>query len=89
VTQTARAKIFASKMAIKVTQDSPRCFGARFLVVAGYSGNRPLEPMPRDASVFTIGRGTARVWRTVLASRLLGGKAPWLRDGYGDRTMME
>lgn len=73
----AQAKIFASEMAIKVTNDALQLFGAR-----GYSRNQPLERMVRDARMFTIGGGTAQILRTVVASRILGQKLPQSRDGY-------
>jgi len=73
----AQAKVFASEMAIKVTNDALQMFGA-----AGYSRNRPLERMVRDARMFTIGGGTAQVLRTMIASRLLKRKLPQTRDGY-------
>ena len=61
-TEAAQAKIFTSEMAIKVTNDALQLFGA-----AGYSRNRPLERMVRDARMFTIGaarrRSCARSWR--------------------------
>jgi alkylation response protein AidB-like acyl-CoA dehydrogenase len=76
-TEAAQAKIFASEMAIKVTNDALQVFGA-----AGYSRNRPLERMVRDARMFTIGGGTAQILRTVVASRILGRKLPQSRDGY-------
>ncbi|MCH7930956.1 MAG: hypothetical protein IH906_01925 [Proteobacteria bacterium] len=75
--ETAQAKIFASEMAIDVTNDALQIFGA-----AGYSRNRPLERMARDARMFTIGGGTAQILRTLVASRLLGRKLPQTRDGY-------
>jgi len=75
--QAAQAKVFASEMAIKVTNDALQMFGA-----AGYSRNRPLERMVRDARMFTIGGGTAQVLRTLIASRLLKRKLPQTRDGY-------
>ncbi len=73
----AQAKVFASEMAIQVTNDALQMFGA-----AGYSRNQPLERMARDARMFTIGGGTAQVLRTLIASRLLGRKLPQTRDGY-------
>jgi len=76
-TEAAQAKIFTSEMAIKVTNDALQLFGA-----AGYSRNRPLERMMRDARMFTIGGGTAQILRTVVASRLLGRRLPQTRDGY-------
>ena len=76
-TEAAQAKIFASEMAIKVTNDALQLFGA-----AGYSRIRPLERMVRDARMFTIGGGTAQILRTVVASRLLGRRLPQSRHGY-------
>lgn len=76
-TEAAQAKIFTSEMAIKVTNDALQLFGA-----AGYSRNRPLERMVRDARMFTIGGGTAQILRTVVASRLLGRRLPQTRDGH-------
>lgn len=76
-TAAAQAKIFTSEMAVKVTNDALQLFGA-----AGYSRNRPLERMVRDARMFTIGGGTAQILRTVVASRLLGRRLPQTRDGY-------
>jgi alkylation response protein AidB-like acyl-CoA dehydrogenase len=73
----AQAKVFASEMAIRVTNDALRIFGAR-----GYSRNQPLERMLRDARMFTIGGGTAQILRTVIASRILERKLPQVRDGY-------
>ncbi len=73
----AQAKIFASEMAIEVTNDALQVFGAR-----GYSRNFPMERLARDARMFTIGGGTAQILRTVVASRILGRKLPQTRDGY-------
>ncbi len=73
----AQAKIFASEMAIKVTNDALQLFGA-----AGYSRNNPLERIARDARMFTIGGGTAQILRTVIASRILDRKLPQTREGY-------
>ncbi|MEP2147833.1 MAG: 3-sulfinopropanoyl-CoA desulfinase [Paracoccaceae bacterium] len=73
----AQAKIFASEMAIKVTNDALQLHGAR-----GYSRNLPLERMVRDARMFTIGGGTAQMLRNLVAGRLLDMKTPQSRDGY-------
>ena len=73
-TEAAQAKILASETAVKVTNDALQMFGA-----AGYSRNRPLERMVRDARMFTIGGGTAQILRTLVASRLLGRKLPQTR----------
>jgi alkylation response protein AidB-like acyl-CoA dehydrogenase len=73
----AQAKILASETAIKVTTDALQIHGA-----AGYSRNRPLERMARDARMFTIGGGTAQILRTQVAGQILGIKVPQTRDGY-------
>ncbi len=76
-TEAAQAKIMASETAIRVTNEALQVHGA-----AGYSRNRPLERMVRDARMFTIGGGTAQILRTVVASRILDRKLPQTRDGF-------
>lgn len=76
-TEAAQAKIFASEMAIKVTNDALQIHGAM-----GYSRNLPLERMCRDARMFTIGGGTAQILRTLVASRILQRKLPQSREGH-------
>jgi len=73
----ARAKLFASEMAIKVVSDALQMFGAR-----GYSDREPLERMYRDVRMFTIGGGTAQILRTQIAGSVLGVRTPQTRDGY-------
>ncbi len=73
----AQAKIFASEMAIRVSNDALQVFGAK-----GYSRKTGIERMVRDARMFTIGGGTAQILRTLVASRILERKLPQTRDGY-------
>lgn len=73
----ARAKAFASEVAIKVVSDALQIFGAR-----GYSDKEPIERMYRDVRMFTIGGGTAQILKTQVAGSLLGIKTPQSRDGY-------
>jgi alkylation response protein AidB-like acyl-CoA dehydrogenase len=73
----AQAKIYASEMAIKVTNDALQIWGAQ-----GYSRDNPMERYVRDARMFAIAGGTAQILRTVVASRLLNRKLPQTRDGY-------
>ena len=75
--EAAEAKILAAETAIRVTNDALQIHGA-----AGYSRNRPLERMVRDARMFTIGGGTAQILRTQVAGAILGIKTPQTRDGY-------
>ncbi|TWB06288.1 3-sulfinopropanoyl-CoA desulfinase [Bradyrhizobium stylosanthis] len=77
----AQAKIIASETANAVTNQALQLFGAR-----GYSRDYPMERAVRDARMFTIAGGTAQVLRTLVASRVLGIKAPQTRDGYGKPT---
>lgn len=77
MTAAARAKLFASEMAIKVVNDALQMFGAR-----GYSDREPLERMYRDVRMFTIGGGTAQILRTQIAGNALGIKTPQTRDGH-------
>src|SRR3954447_22323242 len=60
----ARAKIFASGAATKVTNDALQVFGA-----ASSSRNRPLERMVRDDRMPTIGGGTVHILYTIMANR--------------------
>ncbi len=73
----ARAKLFASEMAVKVVNDALQMFGAR-----GYSDAEPLERMVRDVRMFTIGGGTAQVLRTQVAGHRLAIRVPQTRDGH-------
>jgi 3-sulfinopropanoyl-CoA desulfinase len=81
VLEAAQAKILASETAVQVTNDALQLHGA-----AGYSRNRPLERMVRDARMFTIGGGTVQILKTVVASRLLDRKLPQTREGYVKKT---
>ncbi len=73
----AQAKLAASEMAVKVTNDALQMHGA-----AGYSRNLPLERMLRDARMFTIGGGTAQMLKNLVAGKVLDMKLPQTRDGY-------
>jgi alkylation response protein AidB-like acyl-CoA dehydrogenase len=77
VMEAAQAKVFASEMAVAVTNDALQLHGS-----AGYSRNNPLERMVRDARMFTIGGGTAQILRTLIAARLLNRRLPQTRHGY-------
>jgi 3-sulfinopropanoyl-CoA desulfinase len=48
--RATQIKMFTANMAIKVTHDALRIFGAR-----GNSRDLPLERIARDARMFTIG----------------------------------
>lgn len=73
----AKAKLFASEMAVKVTNDALQLHGA-----SGYSRRSPIERIVRDARMFTIGGGTAQMLRNLIAGDVLDMKIPQTRDGY-------
>ena len=77
-TLAAQAKVLASEMAIRVTNDALQVFGAR-----GYGRDLPLERMVRDVRMFTIGGGTAQMLRNQVAGAVLGWKLPQTRTGQG------
>jgi butyryl-CoA dehydrogenase len=81
MTTAARAKLFASEIAIKVVNDALQMFGAR-----GYGDKEPLERMYRDVRMFTIGGGTAQILRTQIAGAALGIKTRQTRAGYAPAT---
>jgi alkylation response protein AidB-like acyl-CoA dehydrogenase len=73
----AQAKVFASEMAIRVTNGALQVWGAE-----GYSKDNPMERYLRDARMFAIAGGTAQVLRTQVAEQILGRKLPQTRDGW-------
>ena len=73
----AQAKVFASEMAIRVTNQALQVWGA-----AGYSKDNPMERYLRDARMFAIAGGTAQVLRNQVAEQILGRKMPQTRDGW-------
>jgi len=56
------AKVFASDMAMKVTNDAIQIFGGY-----GYMKEYPVEKMMRDAKITQIYEGTNQVLRNVIA----------------------
>jgi alkylation response protein AidB-like acyl-CoA dehydrogenase len=73
----AQAKVFASEMAIRVTNAALQVWGAE-----GYSKDNPVERYLRDARMFAIAGGTAQVLRNQVAEQILGRKLPQTRDGW-------
>jgi alkylation response protein AidB-like acyl-CoA dehydrogenase len=73
----AQAKVFASEMAIRVTNNALQVWGAE-----GYSKDSPVERYLRDARMFAIAGGTAQVLRTQVAEQILHRKLPQTRDGW-------
>ena len=63
---SAKAKLFASEMAMKVTYDAIQLLGGY-----GFCREYPVERMYRDAKLCTIGEGTSEIQRMVIARNLL------------------
>ncbi len=61
------AKLFASEMAVYVTDEAIQILGGN-----GYTREYPVERMHRDAKIFTIFEGTSEIQRLVIARTLTG-----------------
>ena len=68
--ESAMAKVFASDMAMRVTNDALQIFGG-----VGYMRDYPVEKMMRDAKITQIYEGTNQVLRNTVALELLKRKA--------------
>jgi len=62
----AMAKLYASEMAVRVTDKAIQIHGGY-----GYMKEYPVEKLHRDAKLTTIGEGTSEIQRLVIARRLL------------------
>jgi len=63
--ESAMAKVFASDMAMKVTEDAVQIMGG-----AGYMKDYPVEKMMRDAKITQIYEGSNQALRTAIAFEL-------------------
>jgi alkylation response protein AidB-like acyl-CoA dehydrogenase len=63
---SAMAKLHASEMAMRVTNDAMQIMGGY-----GYSADYPVERMYRDAKLCTIGEGTSEIQRIVISRHVL------------------
>ncbi len=64
--QSAMAKLFASEVAVKVSEESVQVHGGY-----GYTKDYPAEKYWRDSKLCTIGEGTSEIQRVVIAKNLL------------------
>ena len=76
--ESAMAKMYASDIALEVTNDAVQIFGG-----TGYLKGMDVERMYRDAKITTIYEGTNEIQRVVIASHLIG-KMP--KDSGGSRS---
>ncbi len=74
-TEAAMAKMYASDIALEVTNDALQIFGG-----TGYLKGMDVERMYRDAKITTIYEGTNEIQRVVIASQIMG-KAPKSEGG--------
>ena len=64
--QSAMAKLFASEVAVRVSEESVQVHGGY-----GYTKDYPAEKYWRDSKLCTIGEGTSEIQRVVIAKQLL------------------
>lgn len=65
--EAAMAKLYASEMAMRVTENAVQIHGGY-----GYTREYEVERIWRDAKLCTIGEGTSEIMRVVLARNILG-----------------
>lgn len=63
---SAKAKLYASEVAVDVTNEALQIFGGY-----GYTKEYPVEKLYRDAKICTIGEGTSEIQRLVIARNIL------------------
>lgn len=78
--ESAMAKMYASDIALEVTNDAVQIFGG-----TGYLKGMDVERMYRDAKITTIYEGTNEVQRVVIASHIMG-KPPKEEGGSSSRA---
>ncbi len=64
--QSAMAKMYASEVAVRVSEESVQIHGGY-----GYTKDYPAEKFWRDSKLCTIGEGTSEIQRIVIAKQLL------------------
>ena len=64
--ESAMAKLYASEMAVRVSNEALQIFGGY-----GYIKDYPVEKFYRDVKLMTIGEGTSEIQRMVIARQLL------------------
>ena len=78
-TEAAMAKMYASDIALEVTNDALQIFGG-----TGFLKGMDVERMYRDAKITTIYEGTNEIQRVVISSNILG-KPPKSEGGSSSR----
>ena len=78
--ESAMAKMYASDIALEVTNDAVQIFGG-----AGFMKGMEVERAYRDAKITTIYEGTNEIQRVVIASHIMG-KPPKSEGGSSSRA---
>ena len=78
--ESAMAKMYASDIALEVTNDAVQIYGG-----TGFLKGMDVERMYRDAKITTIYEGTNEIQRVVIASHILG-KAPKSSGGSASKA---
>ncbi len=81
--EAAMAKMYASDIALEVTNSAMQIFGG-----TGFLKGMDVERMYRDAKITTIYEGTNEIQRVVIASNLIG-RMPKDSSGKGSRSTMK
>ncbi len=81
--EAAMAKMYASDIALEVTNSAMQIFGG-----TGFLKGMDVERMYRDAKITTIYEGTNEIQRVVIASNLIG-RMPKDSSGKGSRSAMK
>ena len=65
--QSAMAKLYASEVSVRVSEEAIQIHGGY-----GYIKDYPVEKFWRDSKLLTIGEGTSEIQRIVIARQVLG-----------------
>ena len=78
--QSAMAKLYASDLAVEITNDALQIFGG-----TGYLKGMDIERMYRDAKITTIYEGTNEIQRVVIAAHITDRLSNAKHGGGGSR----
>ena len=78
--QSAMAKLYASDLAVEITNDALQIFGG-----TGYLKGMDIERMYRDAKITTIYEGTNEIQRVVIAAHIADRLSNAKHGGGGSR----
>lgn len=82
--ESAMAKMYASEIALEVTNDAVQIFGG-----TGFLKGMDVERMYRDAKITTIYEGTNEIQRVVIASGIIGRLSRGSKDSGGSKSSIK